>query len=165
MRYYLVGGGSSGVDAVAYPESNAEARKHGRLVVVIELSEQPAATDPAQRTEAHHLIDMLRETADNFFVPDAAALARNVADQIEQQVGPKLPPKPEEPTRLYARVEDDKGSTWVRTAEQASVWRRESRNRAGYRYLIPQDGCEDYAGIRAVRVLSHGVTDEAGGAS
>lgn len=70
------------------------------------------------------------------------------------------PPRPEEPTGLYARIEDSEGRVWVRTATQASVWRRESVNTHGYRYLIPKDGCDNYADIAAVRVLSEGVRDE-----
>ena len=83
------------------------------------------------------------------------AAIKALFDQIAEQT---KPPKPDEPTGLYARVVDDSGAAWVRTAEQSSVWRRELRNGDGRRYLIPQDGCRTWDEITAVRVLSDGVT-------
>jgi hypothetical protein len=81
------------------------------------------------------------------------------ADALREFANPK-PPKPEEPTGLYARVEDVKGRIFVRTAEQSSVWRREARNSMGQRYLIPQDGCDNWTDIAVARVLNPGVMDD-----
>jgi len=131
----------------------AEPVDEPRPLVVIDLSEQPASTDPAGRTEAHHLIDMLRETAENFFVPDAAALARKVADQIEEQVGARVT-KPAEPMGLGAVVEDAIGDLWFRMAIKNHTWAGE----VWQRQHNSGDRWSTWDTIAAVRVLSEGVT-------
>lgn len=79
-------------------------------VVVLHLNGKPEVGP--QRTDARLLIDMLRETAENFFTPDAAALAVRVADQIEAQTGSPTPPKPDAPSDPAARVEDGRENIW-----------------------------------------------------
>lgn len=109
-----------------------------------------ALIDPEDREQVERLWDLFRDTADDDARDGMQAALREFANPT--------PPKPEEPTGLYARIKDGKGGTWVRTAEQASVWRRESQNLSGQRYLIPQDGCENYANIDVAEVLSEGVS-------
>ena len=115
---------------------------NSRLLVVI---------DPEDREAVERLHALYEDLGRGTDVPDMRDALREYAN--------RKPPKPDEPTGLYARVEDAAGRIWVRTALQASVWRRESVNSGGFRYLIPQDGCEDYADITAVKVLSPGVTE------
>lgn len=119
---------------------------HGqRPLVVLDLSEEPSPEDKAGRTEAERLVHMLRETADSFFVPDAAELARKVANQIADQIANPTP-RIEEPKGLGAVVEDADGADWHRTRDGRWIAEDGLRSRAcGWSHLSP------------VRVLSEGV--------
>ena len=104
------------------------ARLHGdenvtdvRQLVVLDLDPSPVANEfGVERTEAQSLVDMLRETADEFFVPDAAKLARKVADQIEAQTKPPRIPEP----GLWGVVKDRDHRYYVRESRNGSGWNR-----------------------------------------
>ena len=120
------------------------------MTYYIELGDKyPDPTDLAKRTEVRRFIHMLRESADNFFTPDAARLARVVAEQFEVQA-PK--PKPEEPLSPGAIVKDADGVRWV-------SWREEGmahHERPWQRLELDTDEQRDYRNISAVAVLFNG---------
>jgi hypothetical protein len=86
-----------------------------RKVVVLDLSDRPVPGDRSGRSEARKLVDMLRETADNFFTPNAAGVARRVADQIEAQTQPPRIPEPKVFGVVRAIGRDGIRREWVRT--------------------------------------------------
>lgn len=76
------------------------------------------------RNEYRRVADMLRETAENFFVPDAAALALKVADQIEAQTKPPRIPEPGlwgVVTAGHKHLDDGRRSQFVRVATTGRV--------------------------------------------
>lgn len=82
-------------------------------------------------------------------VPDMQRALREFAEPT--------PPKPDEPMGLGAVIEDREGRRWVRARETttAAHWKRSD----GFGQRLAYDK------VCVVRVLSHGVTDESGGAS
>ena len=121
-----------------------------RPLVVLDLSDEPVEGDVPGRNEPQLLISMLRETAENFFTPDAAELARKVADQIEQQTRPQ---KPAEPGRYGVVVAGD-GREWFR-------WTTSERD--GFDWCRPAIGDGDatryarWADLDVIRVEREGV--------
>lgn len=79
---------------------------------------------------------------------DGPVASDNMQAALREYANP-TPPKPEEPTRAAATVEDATGDWWVRMSRGASgaVWHRIGRPEA----------CAKYRDINAVRVLSEGV--------
>lgn len=113
-----------------------------RPLVVLDLSDQPVEGDATGRNEPTLLVSMLRETSENFFTPDAAALARKVADQIEAQTRPS---KPAEPTGLGSVVQDREKRLWVRLATNPP-------------WFHPEVFDKTWDQLDVVKVLSEGLT-------
>lgn len=115
------------------PEGTMEAYDLRPLVVI----------DPEDREQVERLY---ASWLDNLAAPEREAQVNAMQAALRSLFDP---PKPDEPKGLGAVVEDETGIRWVRAAQAGDPWRPTS-GPANWR---------EYGLIKAVRVLSEGVTD------
>jgi hypothetical protein len=105
--------------------------------------------DPEDREQVDGLWAILRD--------GLALRSRDNMQAALREFANPTPPRPDEPTGLFAQVEDSDGTTWYRSAEQNSVWRKVYVNTDSKRYVGCDSAPRAYAEIDVVRVLSDGI--------